>query len=162
MKNLFAFCMLIAFPVTANALSLRYDGVDLDGNPLTSVIEVIEAQDNNVISLKITGGGISLDDDGYPFVDTNYFGLAPDTLIRDSAQAWAIFFSPYLYVFTSMIDDGIGTYYLSSLLVFHYDGDSQFELKNIYQSYYETFALDIANEWAIDIPAQPVIYDLAP
>ena len=95
---------LLSF-ATVQATSIFYDGVDGQSKAVRSEIAVIN-QNNGVLVVKIYGGMPDLSYTGQPYINTSFFGLLNMTdEARDSIIGSAIFFEPFLYVFSSGIED---------------------------------------------------------
>ena len=101
-KQLVILLYFLLYFATVQATSIFYDGVDGQGKAVRSEIAVIN-QNNGVLVVKIYGGMPDLSYTGQPYINTSGSLYITDKVSEIIGSA--IFFEPFLYVFSSGIED---------------------------------------------------------
>ncbi len=175
MKTLFIiFTVLIASIGfnSARALSIQYDGVDINGEAATSILEVAQIEENGVIWLYWSGdGGPSIGSEDEVYISSIFFGSTKDiTGFNAYENAFGVFDQQtgLLYVYGSVVHDyeaidELGyVFHFAYLLQMRFDGVGHFILEKIYRSSYMSDWDDFANIWVSNIPLETVRYRLVP
>ena len=166
MKLLTALFLLL--PVTVHAaISLRYDGVDIGGNPAYSTITLTEIYPNGLLRLRLGGnGGPFLKTDGSVYITPIYFGSNNDPTqgVRNYGEAFAVYQEPVLYIYSSALTLGsTATFATSNILVLRLvPALGGFNLESLYTSvYYSGSDSPTANLWRPLTFTRPVLYHLS-
>lgn len=127
-KRLIILGWILFCSTVVQASGLSYVGVDPQGQPASSQITITEQQ-GDLFLLQIQGGMPDVDvRTGQPYVRKLQFTKPEPT------QAYAIFYSPFLYVFTpAQVTNQKLLVNVTQLYVFAWQGQEQFKLLHFFR-----------------------------
>ncbi len=152
----------------SDALSLFYAGADMDGEYMESNFELVSMDPDGLLHFKLTGGGPSVDSDGFVYLTETWFGSTSTVdSMMDYAEVYGIYNAPYLYLFSSNVQDFENVYpavaYTANILVLSLDVYSGgFRLEKAWKTIYLSTVNQFANMWVPRVPVEDAIYSIAP